>query len=145
MLPYSEEVIKGLNTRIVFTEIDHNYVNPVSDKYIPEIEAAMSNRSLWAGGPHTEGYGTPYAVFNEYMTWAVFTLYCYDTYAPEDFAEINRLTERLITKGRGFLRFPEFNRELLKLYQADPGRKIEAYYPAMLNWCRQVNEGEAGK
>ncbi len=136
---FRELVNEGLNTRIVFTEIDHNYVNPVSDKYIDGIDKAMSNRSLWADGPHTSGYDSPYAVFNEYMTWGVFTLYCYDNYEPKDFEEINYWTERLIAKGRGFLRFPEFNAKLLELYKQAPDKKIEEFYPAMLAWCKEVN------
>ncbi len=51
-------------------------------------------------------------------------------------------TERLIAKGRGFLRFPEFNKKLLELYKDKPGQKIEAFYPEVLAWCRELNEGE---
>lgn len=39
----------------------------------------------------------------------------------------------------------DYYREVMKLYQADPGRKIEAYYPAMLSWCREVNESGEGE
>jgi len=51
--------------RRAFTEIDHNYVNPVSDNYIADIDEAMSNLGRWYKGG---SYGSPYAAFKEYMT-----------------------------------------------------------------------------
>lgn len=39
---------EGELARIVFTEIDHNYVNPVSDNYKTEIDVAFRDKQKWA-------------------------------------------------------------------------------------------------
>jgi hypothetical protein len=48
---YSEKYSKIMNelfeSRVVFTEIDHNFVNPVSDKKIDSINKSFSNRKFW--------------------------------------------------------------------------------------------------
>lgn len=130
---------EGLMTRIVFTEIDHNYVNPVSDKYLPEISSAFINLDKWADKNVTRYYPNAYSIFNEYMTWAVFTLYAYDTYPPEVFAAVNTRTETQMEKWRGFSRFRSFNQKLLELYKAKPAQMpISDLYPLMLKWCSEV-------
>jgi hypothetical protein len=71
----------------VFSEIDHNYVNPVSDKYKKEINKIMGDehRSKWikANGDG-KYYGTGYKVFNEYMTHAVYLIYTNEFYSAAD-------------------------------------------------------------
>lgn len=135
---YNEKVAEGLNTRIVFTEIDHNYVNPVSDKYVAQINSVFADRAKWAKVGDSNNYGNPYAIFNEYMTWGVFTLYTFENYSPADFKMINAYTEQMIAQRRGFYRFPEFNQQLLALYQKSTTKKIEDLYPAMLAWSKEL-------
>lgn len=134
----NEKVVEGLMTRVVFTEIDHNYVNPLSDKYPKEINSVFENRDKWTSGNDTKNYGNAYSVFNEYMTWAVFTLYAYDTYNQEDFKIINDRTELQMTKWRGFSRFKEFNQKMLDLYKhKEKNQTIADLYPVILNWCEK--------
>lgn len=40
-------LLSSKTEREVFTEIDHNYVNPISDLYINEIEKAIPNFRVW--------------------------------------------------------------------------------------------------
>jgi hypothetical protein len=98
----NENVSNGLITRFVFTEIDHNYVNPESDKYIDQINIAFADREKWTAGKESKGYNSPYSVFNEYMTWSVYLLFCYDQYSTADFKVINDRIVNYKIKRSGF-------------------------------------------
>ena len=50
-------------------------------------------------------YESTYLTFNEYMTWAAFTLYAYDSYPAADFEKINQRVEAFMITGRGFHRY----------------------------------------
>ena len=58
-------------------------------------------------GPDVE-----YRIFNEYMTWALFSLYCYDNFPKEDIDEYIRTLEYHMVFGRGFIKFREFNQDI---------------------------------
>ena len=51
-------------SRMLFTEIDHNYVNPTTnfDEYIKDVVKAFSNIAKWNKG---SSYGRPALTFNE--------------------------------------------------------------------------------
>lgn len=135
---YNDKIVEGLMTRVVFTEIDHNYVNPVSDIYRNEIDKSMVDINKWASQNALSNYRNQYLVFNEYMTWGVFTLYAMENFSKEDFDTINKITEDKITDGRGFLKFREFNKKIIELYKAKgKGATIESLYPEMLKWCSE--------
>ena len=132
---YNKEVVEGFMSRVVFTEIDHNYVNPVSDQHIERIDEVFADRSTWVEeGDFTGGYASAYSVFNEYMTWAVFSLYALDTFGEEDFSVINERVEQQMSEWRGFSNFKSFNQKMIALYQNQP---ITDLYPAILNWCEE--------
>lgn len=132
----SDKIWEGLMTRVVFSEIDHNYVNPVSDQYVEQINAIFKNRAHWANDTFAYSYNNPYALFNEYMTWAVFTLYALDHYDPATFDAINQRVEKQMVVWRGFIAFKEFNQKLLELYRNRPaGKKVYELYPEILAWC----------
>lgn len=131
-------VEEGLMTRIAFTEFDHNYVNPVSDKYVAKINDAFGVLDKWVLAEVKSSYGNAYSVFNEYMTWAVFSLYASERFSAKNFQEINAITENLMVRGRGFTKFREFNQKLLQLYQNRPkDQKVVDLYPSILDWANQ--------
>jgi len=133
----NENVSNGLITRFVFTEIDHNYVNPETDKYIEQINDLFADREKWTNGRESKGYTTAYTIFNEYMTWSVYLLYCYDMYSAEDFNIINDRIVKYIVNRRGFHQFKAFHNTLLKLYKNKaPEATIANLYPALLQWAR---------
>lgn len=133
-----DEIIEGLMSRVVFTEIDHNYVNPISDIFKQEINNALINIEKWATKNAFSNYPCSYAVFNEYMTFGVFTLYVLENFSREDFKKINNLTVRKMNKRRGFIKFNEFNEKLIELYKSkDPGSSIESIYPKIIKWCSE--------
>ncbi len=132
---YNKKVNEILQSNVVFTEIDHNFVNPTSEKYVDEINKAFEDRGKWVQeGPMSSIYGNPSAVFNEYMTWAVFSLYCEDYFDSND---IKIGTEQLIAymeNNRGFYQYGQFNNELVKKYAEDKSISMEAIYSHILNW-----------
>lgn len=137
---YNAVMNELLESRVVFTEIDHNYVNPVSDKMVDRINKAMSDRKKWAEGEITESYRNPYAVFNEYMTFGVYSLYVYDNYTAANLEEFLPKMETQMEKRRGFIRFKDFNQALLGKYKLDTSISMENLYEHMLNWIARVNE-----
>ena len=134
----SEKQKEGLMSGIVFTEIDHNYVNPVSSQYKAAIDSAFADRKYWVKkGIASDGYGSTMSVFNEYMTHAAFCLYIKDSYEKSiaDFVIEDR--ESLMVNRRGFIRFKEFDRELLRLYTTEKSIKTADLYPLILKWCKE--------
>ncbi len=140
-LDYPPIINELLESRVVFTEIDHNYVNPVSNKYLDEINTSFSNREKWAKGDITSTYNNPYMVFNEYMTFAVYSLYVFDNYSKEDLSEYLPMLEVQMTEYRGFIKFDEFNKVLLEKYKQNPNIKMTDLYDYILNWAAEINKG----
>ena len=130
-----------LKTRLFFTEIDHNYVNPVSDIYIDELNSSMSNLTIWKDPQQiNELYDNAYSVFNEYMTWAVYDLYVLEKYPKYIYEEIRETTIYRMETGRGFIKFQEFEDYLISLYQnITDNEKIEDLYPKILKWVKDNN------
>ncbi|HYK75810.1 MAG TPA: DUF4932 domain-containing protein [Daejeonella sp.] len=133
----TEKQKEGLMSGIVFTEIDHNYVNPATYKHAKLVDSIFSNRSVWAQRGDSDLYGSSESVFNEYMTHAAFCLYVLDTYEKSiaDFVIDDR--EELMVNRRNFVKFKEFDRELIRLRQAHKDLKVVELYPMILEWCKQ--------
>lgn len=129
---------QGLMSGIVFTEIDHNYVNPISNGYKERIDSIFVSRAIWANSK-TSWYANPVSVFNEYMTHALFCLWVAETYESKtaEFVIANR--EKLMVERRGFTRFREFNQALFSLRRDEPGMKVADLYPGILTWCETQN------
>jgi hypothetical protein len=125
-------------SRVVFTEIDHNYVNPVSDTFRSAIESAFSNRDIWAHGQQPSWYRNPYMVFNEYMTFAVYSLYILDNYGESTLDEfLPKMVKQM--ESRGFIAFKDFTKTLIHLYQKDKNQPMSRYYAEMLGWAKLRN------
>jgi hypothetical protein len=134
---WTETIKEGLMTRVVFTEIDHNYVNPVSDRFRDDIEKIFSDRSKWTDGKNSRNYGNALSVFNEYMTWSVFNLYALDTFNQYDFKTINEKVDLQMTDRRGFSKFKEFNQKLIEIYKdREAKQSIVDLYPLIIAWCK---------
>jgi len=134
----SEKQKEGLLSGVVFTEIDHNYVNPETGRYRQRIDSIFSKRAVWTKtSTSSDWYTSAESVFNEYMTHAAFCLYIWDTYdePTADFVINDR--EELMVKKRNFIRFKEFDRELLRLHRENKNLHIVDLYPHILNWCKQ--------
>lgn len=122
-----------LDTRIMFTEIDHNYVNSPSDANKEIINQYFSNRKDWVNEDSygTFAYPTPVEFFDEYMTYAVFLLYCKEHYNEATFQKTTQETITLMTE-RGFPKMKNFTDNLFKISAENQGKKIDEWYPEFL-------------
>ncbi|MFX1706883.1 DUF4932 domain-containing protein [Chitinophaga sp. CC14] len=136
---WSAKYTEAFNTRGMFTEIDHNYVRKPGDQSEKKINEALKNRSKWVDTTMegTAYYPTPVKVFNEYMTFGVFILYCEEVYKndPAILKEVYTDVNEVMSKQRGFVKMKEFTDCLIRLRKAQPRKKIDELYPALLNWC----------
>ena len=134
----TEKQKEALMSGIVFTEIDHNYVNPVTNKYNKRIDSIFSNRTIWTNkGNSSDFYESTIGVFNEYMTWAVFCLYIADTYDEETTNLVIAERETRMIDKRNFIKFKEFDQALLKIRKEHKNLKVVDLYPFILDWCKQ--------
>lgn len=135
----SEIMNELIQSRIVFTEIDHNYVNPISDRFIDSINQAFSNRTKWVFDEAANSYSNPYMVFNEYMTWAMYSLYLHDNYPDIEVQNYLPKLENQMEEGRGFINFEKFNQTLLNHYIQNPNIKMPDLYKFILDWSLKEN------
>ncbi|WP_271406708.1 DUF4932 domain-containing protein [Tenacibaculum soleae] len=132
---YSNKEKEAILSRVVFTEIDHNYVDPTTDKF-KEITTLLSPLSCW--NSKIDWYNSSYRTFSEYMTWSVFTLYLYDNFDKEVFDKRNKAIEDFMTsKNRGFIKYKEFNQFVLNWYKNNPKSSLEKLYPAVIDWVKK--------
>lgn len=112
--------------------MDHGYVNPTSDKH--DIEAKFSEQ-IWDNDSGYSDSGN--AVFNEYMTWAVFDIFN-SIHFPE-FAEKVNLNWHFQNDTRGFIYSDLFAQKLKELYNKYQGKKkIADLYPEILEWTQEI-------
>jgi uncharacterized protein DUF4932 len=131
----TDGVKKATVQRILFTEVDHAFVNPVTDRYRAAINSAFGNRAKWTTD-NSSFYDSPTAVFNEYMTWAAFLLFAQERLSAADFDTVRQLTGQLMEGSRRFQRFGAFTTELSRLYrERSPGKTVADLYPQILAWA----------
>ncbi len=130
---YSDAQIAGLYSGIVFTEIDHNFVNPTSDKHLTAINEAFHDRQKWTRKGDSDHYGSAYEVFNEYMTHSLHLLYINDHYPADVYQLVRADRIKLNADQRGFYRIEAFLNELQRLYKAKgPTQTVADYiYPCL--------------
>jgi Domain of unknown function (DUF4932) len=134
----TEKQKESLMSGIVFTEIDHNYVNPSTNKYREQVDSIFSNRNIWVkSSQFSNFYNNPIAVFNEYMTWSVFCLYVLDHYDKATVDLIINKEEATMVKNRNFIKFREFNQALIKIRNNHKNMKVVDLYPFILDWCKR--------
>lgn len=121
-----EEIASG--THMLFTELDHAFVNPLTERHRALVRTNFDNR-VWDQG---SGYQTDsLATFNEYMTWAL-----YDLFVEQHFPAVAaRVTTdwTLQNETRGFYASALFTKELVALYhRRKAGQTLNDLYPAFL-------------
>jgi len=130
---------------IVFTEINHGYINPEAERYRDRILNATYRRDAWVDKVKPSSYYPGTGTFNEYMNWALVSLRIAD-YAPP--AEQDRMitkVEEMMTKNRGFIQFAPFDRFLLNLYRGrKPGTTVADLYPRIIAWFEAHNVPHEG-
>ena len=127
-----KEISTAIHT--LFTEMDHGYINTVSEAYTAEIFSKF-NDAIWNDGSgYEEGKND---VFNEYMTWAVFDLFNMHKF-PEYADEINR-NYHYINSNRGFPFSNVFSEKLREIYsQKRSSETIKDMFPSILDWTNHI-------
>jgi hypothetical protein len=122
---------KSNQVHTLLTEIDHAYVNAVSREFRKQVTTKF-DEGIWDDSSGYSGYGD--AVFNEYMTWAVYDLFN-EKYFP--YADKLTLYWHYQNESRGFIYSYTFGEKLKELYKNGRAEKltIKQLYPAMLAWC----------
>ena len=126
-----------LTTRVVenhsiFTEMDHGYVNPISDKHA-KLVAEYFNFKKWDKESGYLGVNS----FNEYMTWAVYDLFIKENFPK--YADSISLQWQYQNASRGFIAQNIFSDKLMELYFSKRGnKKLESLYKPLLTWCKSV-------
>jgi len=123
-------------TAILFTEMNHGFINPSTEQYTNRLDSALADRAAWADDTRAAvNYPGAEALFNEYMNWALVSLYYRDLMRAEDFAISHAALIDNMQNGRGFRKFAAFDAELLRLYTTrEPGQTLEDLYPAIIDW-----------
>lgn len=138
--PLSETGQTVFRGNIVFTEINHGYINPEADKYAERILKAISNRERWVERGRGPGYYGGIGAFNEYMNWGLVSLRIVD-YAPKE--EQDRMIsgiDMMMVQRRGFLQFDAFDKFLVNLYRNRPaGKTVADLYPQIIAWFEKNN------
>ncbi|HET9253168.1 MAG TPA: DUF4932 domain-containing protein [Candidatus Eisenbacteria bacterium] len=139
----AETVARG---HIVFTELNHGYVNPEADKYADRVLQAISRRDRWVDPARGRGYYGGISAFNEYMNWGLANLRVVDIAPMEDQSTLLSLIDDMMTKSRGFPMFAEFSRYLVGRYRArKPGESIADLYPEIIAWFEARNSSSAAR
>ncbi|RCW54617.1 MULTISPECIES: DUF4932 domain-containing protein [Halanaerobium] len=134
----SKDEQRGLFISNLFTEIDHNYVNPATNNYLSDIAPAFSNFKKWN---QQQGYSSIPMTFNEYMTWATFIVFAAENFEEKLFEKTRNIQELIMIQGRQFKEYREFNQRLLQLYQNKKNdEKLVDLYPEIINWAAENNK-----
>jgi hypothetical protein len=136
----SQIIFRG---NIVFTEINHGYINPEADKYAERIAKAISNRDFWVDKKMGAGYYGGNAAFNEYMNWALVSLRIVDYVPAEEQAPLIAAVDEMMTKRRGFPQFEKLDKFLIDLYKnRQPNQTLADLYPQIIEWFEKNNPKE---
>lgn len=120
---------------IIFTELNHGFIDAASRDYADRIDAALESRAQWVDSSEiTASYAGPRAIFDEMMNWGLVGLYLMDKAPTDEVMPLVDLINQMMER-RGFRRFSEFNSFLMGLYRCRPaGTPISSVYPTIVEW-----------
>jgi len=133
------ELKKSQFTRELFTEMNHNYVNPLSEKFNNRIQKTIKNYKFW--NKRKSGYSSKSSTFNEYMTWGIFSLYALENYSEKNSDSIINRHQNFMIKTKKFIHFKEFNTKLIAISK---NHKVDSLYfkniyPDIFNWMENFS------
>jgi Domain of unknown function (DUF4932) len=125
-------------SEILFTEVNHGFINPTADNYLTEIETAVGDRTIWADDTKAVShYPNDLSLFLEYMNWGLISLYEQDVMDEPDRVASRARIERNMVERRGFKNFAKFNAFLVDLYSnRKRGETVASLYPKIIAWFR---------
>ncbi|MFM7359384.1 MAG: DUF4932 domain-containing protein, partial [Sediminibacterium sp.] len=125
---------------ILFTELNHGYVNKEADKYDKLISAALENKrdKLISPDKGRGYYGSASETFKEYMNWALVSLRYIDYCSEKDLPTLLAMNENYMLK-RGFTQFPAFQKFIIELYSnRDKQQNLAGLYPKIIDWFSKL-------
>ncbi|OIN56724.1 hypothetical protein BLX24_23370 [Arsenicibacter rosenii] len=128
------EIASG--THMLFTELDHAFVNPLTEQYRSLVQTGFDNR-LWDAGSGYERDSL--ATFNEYMTWAVYDLFVARYFPSVPSTVCTDWT--LQNETRGFWASALFTQKLTSLYrQRKAGQTLRDIYPVFIKQLGKLQQ-----
>ena len=142
-----ERVRPFLQSLILFTELNHGFINPESEQFGAQIAAQMPDRTQWASEIAANSYESSQAVFNEMVNWALFSVRAQDELAPDDAALMARIISDTMGNGRGFVRFKPFQDRFLSLRaDQEEGETVAQLIPILIGSLPEIAaEADAAK
>lgn len=129
----SDDALQLYRGLILFTELNHGYINPTIDGYSAAIQDAMLDMSVWVSNETAGGYGNDTGVFAEMMNWALISVRAYDVLPESEADKIAARVERIMVRNRGFPRFGPFQKRLLELTRdRDEGASVASVFPSLI-------------
>jgi Domain of unknown function (DUF4932) len=135
----SEKAIRVMRGNIVFTELNHAFINPEAGKpqYETALRKAFADLDKWIEkGKPAQSYSDVYSCFQEYMNWVLVSLRYVDEAPKKELDKLLQKNELNMTKGRGFKKFTEFDKYVVDIYRnRKPGQTVADLYPQIIDWC----------
>ena len=119
----ADESVRGV---ILFTELNHGFINPITDEMTDAIYTAMGpelSPYLRADSAATS-YNGQTAVFTEMLNWALASVYAQSKLDERTALEVSQNISDSMVNGRGFKRFEAFQDALLQITASPEGPSI---------------------
>lgn len=110
----ADEAVRGV---VLFTELNHGFINPVTEELTNAIYAAMGSDLM----PYVRtdsaaaSYNGHTAVFTEMLNWALMSVYVQSKLDKATASEVAWNISDTMVNGRGFTKFEPFQEALLEL------------------------------
>ena len=121
-----------IDNHSIFTEMNHGYINPISNKYSTVIKENF-DLNKW---DDKSGYSDINS-FNEYMTWAVYDIFIAENFKNEKTDSISNIFWKQ-NVSRGFIGQNVFSKKLKEMFNKSKSKKIEDLYIPMLKWSKKI-------
>ena len=138
----TDEENKVLDGNILFTELNHAFINPEAEDYFDTstFKEAFEDVSFWVteNSVAAKSYANSRSLFNELMNWSLVSLYLLDNAPKGNIDTFIKSTEDWQITKRGFKHFREFNQNLITLYKNKKQEETVAdLYPEIIKWCQE--------
>lgn len=132
----SEAIWRG---HILFTELNHGFINPEAAKYLDEINTIFADPKIFVSDLAMQaGYGNAFSIFAEYLNWVLIDLYNADHMPKADYERTVPDVARMM-RDRGFIKFAEFSDFVNARYASrTEDETIADLYPEFIDWFRQA-------
>ena len=142
---FAEATLPFWQSLILFTELNHGFINDTTDALNAEIEQAMGDVTHWtAAGSAGRGYGGAGCVFTEMINWALFSVRARDVLPPDQADLVADAIAATMLHGRGFTQFAPVQDKLLALRaEQEPGGTVAELLPTLVSSLAHMRAAES--